>query len=284
MNTPYIMSERSLTAFIDGRSYTVDNTHANWDKIVLAVKHEQFDAIPKLIDLGKAITEFGEGHYVSVKGGVVYYKDKPVHNTLTKRILDMMTQGFDVLPIVTFMDRLHDNPSYRAIQELYLFLETNDLPITSDGHFLAWKKVSHDYKDIHSGRFDNSVGCVCEMPRQEVDDERDNTCSNGLHFCSESYLEHYGWSNDCKVVVVKINPKDVVSIPSDYANAKGRCSRYEVILDQGDFEHKDVAVYIESDLPGPDRCFDPGDGHSLCGDYEWEHEVELDCDNCKANQ
>ena len=30
-------------------------------------------------------------------------------------------------------------------------------------------------------------------------------------------------------MVVKINPRDVVSIPEDYDNAKGRCCRYEVV-------------------------------------------------------
>jgi hypothetical protein len=30
-------------------------------------------------------------------------------------------------------------------------------------------------------------------------------------------------------MIVKINPADVVSIPADYDNAKGRCWRYEVI-------------------------------------------------------
>ena len=30
-------------------------------------------------------------------------------------------------------------------------------------------------------------------------------------------------------MVLKINPRDVVSIPNDYNNQKGRCCRYEVI-------------------------------------------------------
>jgi hypothetical protein len=34
-------------------------------------------------------------------------------------------------------------------------------------------------------------------------------------------------------VIVKINPRDVVSIPTDYNNAKGRACRYEVIGEVG---------------------------------------------------
>jgi hypothetical protein len=53
-----------------------------------------------------------------------------------------------------------------------------------------------------------------------------------LHFCSQEYLPHFGGS-DSRVVIVKINPRDVVSIPTDYNNAKGRACRYEVIGEVG---------------------------------------------------
>jgi hypothetical protein len=76
----------------------------------------------------------------------------------------------------------------------------------------------------------NSVGQVVEMERNTVDDDKDRTCSSGLHFCSQSYLAHFGGE---RTVIVKINPRDVVSIPSDYNDAKGRACRYEVIGELG---------------------------------------------------
>jgi hypothetical protein len=36
-----------------------------------------------------------------------------------------------------------------------------------------------------------------------------------------------------RTVIVKINPRDVVSIPTDYDNSKGRACRYEVIGEVG---------------------------------------------------
>ena len=104
-----------------------------------------------------------------------------------------------------------------------------ELPITEDGHFLAFKNVKIDYKDIHSGTFDNSVGKVCEMPRYKVDEDKDRTCSSGLHFCSIAYLPSFSDSNGGHTMIVKINPKDVVAIPADYNNTKGRTCKYEVI-------------------------------------------------------
>ena len=64
------------------------------------------------------------------------------------------------------------------------------------------------------------------MERYNVDDNKDNTCSTGLHFCSKDYLNSFGGE---RTVIVKINPRDVVSIPSDYNATKGRACRYEVV-------------------------------------------------------
>jgi hypothetical protein len=132
--------------------------------------------------------------------------------------------------MASFMENLMSNSSKRAVDELYGFLEKNNLPITPDGHFLAYKRVRDNYFDVHSGTMDNSVGKIVEMERNEVDDNKDRTCSAGLHFCSHSYLGHFGGD---RVVIVKINPRDVVSIPSDYNDSKGRACRYEVIGEVG---------------------------------------------------
>jgi hypothetical protein len=77
---------------------------------------------------------------------------------------------------------------------------------------------------------DNSVGKIVEMERNSVDDNSSNTCSSGLHFCSQEYLSSFGGE---RTVIVKINPRDVVSIPNDYNNSKGRACRYEVIGEVG---------------------------------------------------
>ena len=68
------------------------------------------------------------------------------------------------------------------------------------------------------------------MERNEVDDNRDRTCSTGLHFCSQDYLDHFGGQ---RIMIVKINPADVVSIPSDYNDSKGRATGYEVVGELG---------------------------------------------------
>lgn len=228
---PYILDpvSKSLTIVIDNSQHTLNaDTHPNFEKILDAIRGGDSDRVRELVDLTRAVANYANG-FLEVKDGDVYWDGKPFHNALTNRLLEMLKQEFPVEPLVEFMHNLKRNPSKRAVDELYGFLENNMLPITSDGHFLAYKKVRDNYHDIHSGTMDNSVGKIVEMERNEVDEDKDRTCSTGLHFCSLAYLPHFGSHGGDRVVIVKINPRDVVSIPSDYNNAKGRACRYEVV-------------------------------------------------------
>ncbi len=225
---PYLMQGKNIILVVDGKSHTISkDTHMSYVKIVEALKAQDWDALHDLVEPKKAIVDFGGGN-VSIEGDKVFWKGKPFHNALATRMIDMYTDGFPIDPMVRFMENLMENPSKRSVDQVYGFLEKNSLPITEDGYFLAYKRVRKDYLDIHSGTMDNSIGTIVEMDRNEVDDNPDSHCSTGLHFCSESYLGHFG-SSDQPVMILKINPADVVSIPTDYNGAKGRASRYEVI-------------------------------------------------------
>lgn len=225
---PYLLQGKNIILVVDGKSHTISkDTHIAYGKIVDALKAQDWDALHDLVEPKKAIINFGLG-YVSIVDNIVVWKGKPFHNALATRMIEMYQDGFPIDPMVRFMENLMDNPSKRSVDQVYGFLEKNKLPITEDGYFLAYKRVRDDYMDIHSGTIFNGVGTVVEMDRNLVDDNPDSHCSTGLHFCSESYLDHFG-SHSQPVMILKINPADVVSIPTDYDGAKGRCMRYEVV-------------------------------------------------------
>ena len=146
--------------------------------------------------------------------------------------------------MLKFFENLLQNPSSRAVSELPDFMENKNLPLTEDGHFLAYKSVRSDWyskangnltllsgKADNAGHIYNAVGEVIECVRNEVDDERGNTCSHGLHVGGLQYSGPGGWYNSSsdKVVIVKVNPKDVVSVPQDHNAQKVRVAKYEVI-------------------------------------------------------
>lgn len=183
-------------------------------------------ADPKL-----AIEKFTQGNItVDVKNEILYYKDNVVHNSLTNRIIDMtMNRGIEGgQALLNFLEKLMENPSYRAVNSLYDFLSHNDIEIASNGNFYAWKRVRSDYTDVHSGTFDNSVGATPSMPRNMVNEDPEQTCSHGLHVAAKHYL-----GNFCGPITLKceVDPRDVVAIPTDYNNSKMRTCRYTVVED-----------------------------------------------------
>jgi len=225
MAFPFLIQGNNIVVVIGNKSHTVSKTHLTYTTVLEAIKAQDWDLVKDIIEPKKVVLNYGKGN-VSVHGEQLFWKGKPLHNSMASRMIQMLQDGFPIEPMVNFMENLYTNPSKRSVDELYNFLEKSQLPITPDGHFLAYKKVRANYFDCHSGTMDNSVGKIVEMERNEVDDNKDRTCSAGLHFCSLGYLNHFGGE---KIMIVKINPADVVSIPSDYNDTKGRACRYEVI-------------------------------------------------------
>ena len=225
MAYPFLIQGNNIVVVIGNKSHTISKTHITYQKVLDAIKAQDWDTVKNIIEPKKVVLNYGAGN-VSVQGETLFWKGKELHNTMAARMIQMLQDGFPIEPMVAFMENLYTNPSKRAVDELYGFLEKNQLPITPDGHFLAYKKVRDNYFDVHSGTMDNSVGKIVEMERNEVDDDKNRTCSSGLHFCGLSYLNHFGGE---RIMIVKINPRDVVSIPTDYNEAKGRACRYEVI-------------------------------------------------------
>lgn len=225
MAYPFLIQGNNIVVVIGNKSHTISKTHITHAKVLDAIKAQDWDTVKDIIEPKKVVLNYGAGN-VSIQGETLFWKGKQLHSTMALRMITMLQEGFPVEPMVNFMENLYKNPSKRSVDELYGFLEKNQLPITPDGHFLAYKKVRANYFDCHSGTMDNSVGKVVEMERNEVDDDKNRTCSSGLHFCGLSYLSHFGGE---RIMIVKINPADVVSIPTDYNDAKGRACKYEVI-------------------------------------------------------
>ncbi len=255
---PYMIQGTNIVVVINNQPHTISKTHVAYEKVKEAIRTGDWDVVKKIIDPEKMVLNYGQGR-VAIQGDKLFWDGHEMHNALSRRMIQMVQEDFPIEPLVLFMERLQSNPSFRAVNELYGFLEKNSLPITPDGCFLAYKKVRDDYMDVHSGTVSNKpaylftdeekaampltsgkkkevtvliddVNTVVAMPRNMVNDDKNQTCSEGLHFCSKDYLNSF--SGD-RIVILKINPRDVVSIPSDYNNSKGRACRYEIIGELG---------------------------------------------------
>lgn len=250
MSYSYQYTGDSLTV-VDNRNgvpFHVQGTETKFKAVLEALQAGQWNKVSCLIDELKALRRFSNGK-IRVEGSVVYFNNEALHPELTRRLLQLYNAGVSLNRFENFLTKLKQNPSYASQNELLLFLEGNNLCIHEDGDFFAYKSVRKDYKDHHTGKFDNSPGATPFMKRQDVDDDRNRTCSRGLHFSSLDYAKNFGY--DKRIVSVKINPADVVSIPYDYNNQKGRTWKYTVvadITDQVDNGNDPLSQYTDADI------------------------------------
>lgn len=226
-----IINTTGATIVIGTDSFTVRRDHVSYASIIEELNGDRDPVkLRSLLDVKKAINTLTQGK-VEVRDDKLYVNGAEVTTGLATRILALVkdNQNGIAKPLISFLENVMQNPSFRAVQGLYEWLEKSDLPITDDGCFIAWKIVGPDFKDLYTHTFDNSPGKVVEVQRNQVDEDPNRTCSYGLHFCSSGYLPRYGQAEGNKVVMVKVDPRDVVAFPQDYNTAKGRCAKYTVL-------------------------------------------------------
>ena len=230
-----IITDSTITLIGKNGPSVISKTHPNFYKIKKALLQKNFLDVDNLLDVKNGYKEFSNGQIV-VDGDNLIYNGTIVHNVLTQRIVDMIQNGDAVEPMINFLVNLMDNPSEGSIDQLYTFLKHENLPITEDGCFLAYKAINRDYTDKYTGTIFNKVGDKVKMPYEEVTADPTKHCSSGLHCGSIEYVRNYGSFKvdengeqvGDRLVSVKVNPSDVVSVPEDSDRQKVRVYRYVV--------------------------------------------------------
>lgn len=235
----WLMGPNFINLIQDGKTFTADATHPGFvnaralllkaSTLTGAAAQAVLQQALTAINVKRAVQQFMQGQ-IKIEGDSVSYKGLEIDNGLTQRIIEAMKEGKNFKFLINFFENLMLNPSRRAVNELYGFLAHNDIELTDDGHFLAWKRVNTNYTDMYTGKISNKPGTVVQVDRNQVDEDAERTCSHGLHVAAKSYLPSYGGGRGV-IVQVKVHPRDVVAIPKDYNNAKMRTCRYEVMKD-----------------------------------------------------
>lgn len=220
-----------LTVVVDGKQHTILASNPLFASAVSAFQIKDLDALMLALDPSrKFLNLYAKYEQIEVKDGSVFVDGETISSVVADRIINFLADGIDCLPIFKFITRLQLNPSKRAVDELYTFLEHKNLPYTESGTFLAYKAVRHDFTDKHTGKFFNGVGEVLSMPRNKVDDDKNVGCSYGFHAGTLKYASEFACGSD-KMVLVEIDPADVVSIPTDCEFQKLRTCRYKVVAE-----------------------------------------------------
>lgn len=233
--------------FSDGTIQQVSQDNANFGRVVALLTGTPVDEIDEtaLLELlipalgvGKNLTRLSER--VSFDGANILFDGDVVSDAIAEHILRIVSEGGNAdsyKALVAFMEKLYTNPSESSRNSLYDFIVRHNITIDPDGDFYAYKGVKTDLGSVWegfgivdgvsmNGSLPNKPGSILEIPRSKVNADNAIGCGTGLHAGTYAYAE--GWARGV-LLLVKINPRDVVSVPSCSAYQKLRTCRYKVV-------------------------------------------------------
>ncbi len=288
-------TDNSLTVVVmeNGQTKVLTTTSSNprWADILTALRNNDQAELVQLMSVKNLVERYTENN-VEIRDGNVFYRGRALFGLDVDRLLEYVRDGIPCLRLLRFLDRKMQNPSYRAIQELYKFLEHREMTLTEKGTVVGYKGVQENYYSIMgntatvilSGQTDsgghilNTVGQKVRCDRSCVCDDYRQGCSPGLHIGSLAYAKSWG----PRVMVVEFDPADVVSVPDDCNCQKLRACAYEVI---GEFKGeviREVAEVTSNDKEEDGDLEDQGCGDSTC--QECNPNSTCNCQSTPANE
>jgi len=279
--------EANLTVFVNGEMYVATDTHPNFKAILVKVA-EGDESVVDLFDVSKTAEKRFDrlSERVTVSNGRIYFDGEEVDNALTSQVLRFIDEGVeDFNPLVKFFEKVMTNPNEHSREQLYRWLSRYDFTITDEGDFIAYKGVKvvtaeHKYESISKGRaisngveyngaIPNPVGAIVEMPRSDVQHDPSVGCHVGLHAGTWQYASGFAQG---AVLTVVINPRDVVSVPTDCEDQKLRVCRYTVKEVTEVAYSAPIVSFDEDDDEDEDYCLE-------CGESGCEGEC-MECYHC----
>ena len=240
MYLPHTINEKTITLIVQNKPVPISASSPNFARIKALLISGRHDEVLPLLDTRKQIEKMGNGD-LTITGNDVLFRGHSIPNYQKQKLLSMFRDGHKTIdPYKRMIERLEGNISFRAKEEFPRFADSQEFPITEDGYILAWRGLREDYYSVSGntstrvlkgkvdkgGHIYNGVGEEIEVERSDVDDNCNRTCSYGLHVGAFSYAR--SWSRG-KVVLVKFDPKDVVSVPTDCNGQKCRVCHYWVV-------------------------------------------------------
>ena len=221
-----------------GEVFSADQDHPRFAEIVTRLRANDETAL-ELFDLSAGIKKNIDKyltHRIKIEKGIVYFDNKPVNNALTDLICRFVEENQDFTPLVSFFERVNNNPNLHSRDQLFRWLQTHKFAITPSGYIVGYKGVQSDFGSSHSGpgivngvpkngHLDNTPGNVLEIDRALVVFDPQVGCAAGLHVGTWDYAKSFA----AVTVEVHVDPADVVSVPTDCSDAKMRVAKYKVI-------------------------------------------------------
>ena len=237
MQINFMILRNQVIINFDSKTFTVNQGSDEYENVLHILKNytnedpakrtKLEDLIPIVDPQGVISSAIPNGEFV-IQKGKIYSNGEQVSGYISQKLIEFVEQGLPYLPLFNFWKRIKNNPSNNSKDQLYRFLEINQVPLTEEGKFVAYKSVRPDMKDHHSGTFQYKLNQVAEMPREQVVDDPNHACGPGLHIGAYSYAASFGRGGGSGSIIleVEVDPADVVSVPKDHSSQKIRACRF----------------------------------------------------------
>lgn len=271
MNVSYLVGKNSISLALNGIREVFPVGSEKHGKALAAIKAQDYETLKDILMVGhKQIKRYDKEGFI-LEDGVVYKNGEALPRKLGEYLVRLADDGLDCKAVLNFWERVKKNPSRDSAVELFWFLEKYEQTITEDGCFIGYRRVTSDFKDFYTGTFDNSVGAIVSMPREQVNADRRVGCSTGLHVANYNYAKNDYHAGEGHLIEVKVDPADVVSVPEECNEQKIRVCRYEV-LSVCEEQRKDVLADARGNTVLPDLALDA----CTSGDYDCDEEDDDD--------
>lgn len=240
---------QSIVVTFDNEIYIADETHPYWEQI--CVMAERGD--PKVVhmfSLEDAVRDrfVQVTSRISVENRQVLLDGEPLSNPYVDRLLDVAGDedgDAEAYAWAKFFEKLAANPNKAVAEQLGRWMKATgeDWEITEDGNFLGYRGVMKNAEGERVSKFKgtarvdgelfentnipNPVGATVTMPRTEVTFDPNNACAAGLHVGTKGYAR--SWGSTGEVLVIEVDPTNVVSVPHDAGDAKIRVCAFDIV-------------------------------------------------------
>ena len=268
-----LLTKDSFTLAAGGQSKTINEDSADFQKLVDLYRASDEKGLEEyLLSFKKKIETPYKSKGFTVEEDRVKIGNDFLPTYLGNRLKNHADQGLPVDRLLKSWEKLKENPSHNSVNALHQFGELNNLPITPEGNFVAYKAVDKDLKDKHTHTIDNSPGSLVEKDRRDVDDDFRQACSTGLHVGGFRYVSSFGNAPGDRFIEVEFDPADVVSVPT-YED-KIRVCRYKVIRE---IKREEVVAFEGEHYNLPSLSDEDDDEEDYCP-YCENYYSECDCD------
>lgn len=214
-------------------------------------------------------------------GSIITFNESSITTEKAKYSLDLRSlesfsvyaqaNGYSVAPLIEKVSQSLDINDVESMKDLFTFLTKNNLPITVEGNILAYKVLYESATgllyDCYSKTIYQDIGDEVYMPRSFVTVDRSIHCSTGLHVCSIQYAQWF-MRGSCTLALVKVDPRDICSVPTDTAS-KVRCCRYQIL---GLISDDELPAVFDDNL-GAAPKYKELLNHAINEDYEGTYRV-----------